>query len=58
MSRAALFAGLSLLWFTESLANEDNAEAEYQFDVSQRLASRVDDYEDALDAFAMEDSND
>lgn len=51
MSRAALSAGLSLTWLSESLANPDDTEADFQFDVSQALAARVDDFADALDAF-------
>lgn len=54
MSRAALAAGLSALWLAESLVNENDREAEYQFDVSQALASRLDDFEDAFDAFASD----
>lgn len=55
MSRAALAAGLSALWLAESFANPDDVEAEYQFDVSQRLSARVDDWEGAFDAFASEE---
>jgi hypothetical protein len=56
MSRAALSAGLSLLWLTESNANDDDVEADYQFAVSQAVASRVDDFGDAIDAFASEEA--